>query len=445
MLRKYSVRGHLRTSDTEWLVDRLHCDTERVVLRLIPDMRSLFIFSLAAIACEAGTSARASSLDTTQGASTASGPTATAPPLPDTVRRPDSTIVRGIYVLRWAAQSPARMKQLIAIADSTEINAMVIDVKDEFGLNYRSSDTLVARNAGNAGVIPNLKAMVDTMKAHGIMPIARIVVFKDSVAARLNPQHTIRKPDGTPWRDKEGLTWVSAYDPKIWEYNIRVAEDMARAGFAEVQFDYIRFPEPYRSLPKQVFPTANGRTKPQALAEFLRTACPRVRALGAKCTIDVFGLTTTVPNALEIGQQWETLSPLVDVILPMTYPSHYPRGAFNLQRPNAEPYRVNYLAIKRARERDAKLGIDDPGHVRAWLQAFSLPRMVPKYGPRELEEQKRAIYDAGYDSWILWNPGARYESFIPGLEKTTVSRRKRATTPSEQAPVAAPTAEAGTP
>ena len=87
---------------------------------------------------------------------------------------------------------------------------------------------------------------------------------------------------GGVWRDKEGLAWVSAYDPKIWEYNIRVAEDMARAGFAEIQFDYIRFPEPYPSLPRQVFPTANGRTKQQALAEFLRTACPRIRAAGAR-------------------------------------------------------------------------------------------------------------------------------------------------------------------
>ncbi|MGQ0713976.1 MAG: putative glycoside hydrolase [Gemmatimonadaceae bacterium] len=402
-------------------------------------MRSLFIVSLAALACEADSNARASQVSV----ATAKPAAAPAPVVPDTLRRADSSIVRGIYVLRWAAQSPAKMKRLIAIADSTEINALVIDVKDEFGLNYRSSDTLVARNAGNAGTIPNLKAMVDTMKAHGIIPIARIVVFKDSVAARLNPQHTIRKPDGGAWRDKEGLTWVSAYDPTIWEYNIRVAEEMARAGFAEVQFDYIRFPEPYRSLPTQVFPKAGGRTKQQALAEFLRAACPRVRALGARCTIDVFGLTTTVPGALEIGQHWESLSPLVDVMLPMTYPSHYPRGAFGIQRPNADPYRVNFLAIKRARERDEKLGIDDPGHVRAWLQAFSLPRMVPKYGARELEEQKRAIYDAGYDSWILWNPGSRYEPFIPAFEKETVSRRKR----SEPAatPVAAPAAEARAP
>ena len=413
-------------------------------------MRSILFVSLATLACEPNSSARASQLATAGSTSAQTATAATTPAVltasrsravPDTVRRADTTIVRGLYVLRWAAQSPARMKQLIAIADATEINAFVIDIKDEFGLNYKSSDTLVARNAGKAGTIPNLRAMVDTMKAHGVMPIARIVVFKDSVAARLNPQHTIRKPDGGVWRDKEGLTWVSAYDPKIWEYNIRVAEDMARAGFAEIQFDYIRFPEPYRSLPKQVFPTANGRTKQQALAEFLRTACPRVRALGAKCTIDVFGLTTTVPGALEIGQQWESLSPVVDVMLPMTYPSHYPRGAFGIARPNADPYRINFLAIKRARERDEKLGIDDPGHVRAWLQAFSLPRMMPKYGPREIEEQKRAIYDAGYDSWILWNPGARYESLVPAFEKTTESRRKRAEPPAASPPVAAPAAE----
>jgi hypothetical protein len=403
-------------------------------------MRSILFASLAALACEPSAS-RASQIATAD-RSPATTPDLATPVIPaaltGTARQPDTTIVRGLYVLRWAAQSPARMRQLIAMADSTEVNALVIDIKDEFGLNYKSSDTLVARHAGTAGTIPNLTAMVDTMKAHGVIPIARIVVFKDSVAARLNPQHTIRKPDGGVWRDKEGLTWVSAYDPKIWEYNIRVAEEMARVGFAEVQFDYIRFPEPYRSLPKQVFPTANGRTKQQALAEFLRTACPRVRALGAKCTIDVFGLTTTVPGALEIGQQWETLSPIVDVMLPMTYPSHYPRGSFGIAKPNADPYRINHLAIKRARERDEKLGIDSPSHVRAWLQAFSLPRMTPKYGPREIEEQKRAIYDAGYDSWILWNPGSRYEPFLPGLEKTTESRRKRAEPTA--APVAAPVA-----
>ncbi|MBX6331711.1 MAG: hypothetical protein IRY91_07680, partial [Gemmatimonadaceae bacterium] len=336
----------------------------------------------------------------------------------------DTAIVRGLYVNRFAAQSPKRMQHLIAIADSTEINALVIDVKDEFGLNYDSPDPMVARNAGNTGRIPHLRALVDTLKAHHILPIARIVVFKDSVAARLNPDHVIRKPDGTPWRDKKGLTWVDPYDRTIWEYNIRVAEDMARLGFPEIQFDYIRFPEPYRSLPPQVFRDAKGVSKPQALAAFFREACPRLHKLGARCTADIFGLVTTVPGALEVGQEWEQLAPVTDVLLPMVYPSHYPRGSFGIARPNAEPYRVVDVAIRRARERDQKLGIAKPEHVRPWLQAFTLGQ--PHYTAHEIEEQKRAVYDAGYDGWTLWHPGSLYDTFLPALEKTTVSRKKRA-------------------
>ncbi|HEU4642136.1 MAG TPA: putative glycoside hydrolase [Gemmatimonadaceae bacterium] len=336
----------------------------------------------------------------------------------------DSAAVRGLYVNRFAAQSERRMRRLIAIADSTEINALVIDIKDEFGLNYDSSDPMVARNAGNMGRIPHLKALVDTLKAHHIVPIARIVVFKDSVAARNNPDHVIRKPDGTPWHDKKGLTWVDPYDRAIWEYDIRVAEDMARLGFAEIQFDYIRFPEPYKSLPPQVFRDANGVSKPHALASFFETACPRIHKLGARCTADIFGLVTTVPGALEVGQQWEELSPATDVLLPMVYPSHYPHGSFGIARPNAEPYRTVNLAIARAHERDLKLGVTRPEHVRPWLQAFSLKGMTPKYGPSELAEQKRAVYDAGYDGWVLWNPGSIYEPYLPALEARMVSRRK---------------------
>ena len=334
----------------------------------------------------------------------------------------DTAIVRGLYVLRWATQSPQRMKYLIAIADSTEVNALVIDIKDEFGLNYISTDTLVRKNAGNAGAIRDLKAFVDTLKAHGILPIARLVVFKDSVAARVNPQHTIRRPDGSIWRDHKGLAWVNPYDKAIQEYNIRVAEEMARAGFGEIQFDYIRFPEPYKSLPTQVFPGAD-RPKPEAIADFLKRACSRVNALGARCTADIFGLVTTVKGALEVAQEWEKLAPHADVLLPMVYPSHYPPGAFGIPRPNAEPYKVIYTAIARAHERNLQLGLSGE-RVRPYLQAFSLPKLKPEYGAAEIEAQKRATYDAGYDGWVLWAPGSRYSTFLPALEKTTVSRKK---------------------
>src|SRR5688572_1137302 len=127
---------------------------------------------------------------------------------------------RGLYVFRYAA-NPRRIKHLIGIADSTEINAFVIDVKDEFGLNFKPSDPLLKKNAGSQANATYMRALVDTIRAHGILPVARIVVFKDSVAARVNPEHTIRKADGTPWRDKQGLMWVNPYANAIWEYNFR--------------------------------------------------------------------------------------------------------------------------------------------------------------------------------------------------------------------------------
>jgi hypothetical protein len=255
--------------------------------------------------------------------------------------------VRGLYVFRFGA-NPRRLKHLIGIADSTEINALIIDVKDEFGLNFDSSDPMVKKNAGTQVKAHNLGALVDTIRAHGILPVARIVVFKDSVTARNNPNHTIRKADGTPWHDKKGQTW------------------------------------------------------------------------------DIFGLVTTVGGALEVGQKWEPIAQSVDVVLPMVYPSHYPPGSFQLPHPNADPYDVVHIAISRARERDAKLGITGE-HVRPWLQAFSIGN--PKYGPHELEEQKRGVYDSGYDGWVLWEPGSRYDKFLPALEKTFVSRKKNPPVP----------------
>jgi hypothetical protein len=182
--------------------------------------------------------------------------------LPESVqklRTDPSAPIRGLYVNRFAAQSTKKMAKLIAIADSTEINAFVIDVKDEFGLNYKSGDPMLQKNAGTQTKVGNMKALLDTINAHGILPVARIVVFKDSVTARMNPDHVIRKADGSPWRDHKGLTWVNPYANAIWEYNFRIAEEAVKMGFGEVQFDYIRFPEPYKSLPEQVFPESNGR------------------------------------------------------------------------------------------------------------------------------------------------------------------------------------------
>jgi hypothetical protein len=324
-------------------------------------------------------------------------------------------VIRGVYLNRFAAQNPVKMRHLLAVADSTEINGFVIDMKDEYGLNYRSSNPRIARNAGGTrGHVGNVRALVDSVKAHGLLPIARIVAFKDPVAAQVNPEWTIRREDGSIWLDKEGLAWVNAHNRAVWEYNLGVAEELVSLGFAEIQWDYIRFPEPYRSLPKQVFPGAT-MSKSDALAAFLKVAQERLSKLGVRSTADVFGLVTTVRGSLEVGQNWAKLSPVADVLLPMVYPSHYPRGAFGIERPNREPYQIVKIALDTARVRDEKLGITKAEHVRPWLQAFSIG--LPKYGAEQIKAQKQAVYDAGYNGWILWSPGSYYDAFVPALER----------------------------
>ena len=396
-------------------------------------MRSILLLAVLSAACvnsrDAATGKTRLSADSTSksviGATVANAQPAPAPAtggIPAEVmklRTDPEAPIRGLYVNRFAAQSSKKMKKLLAIADSTEINAFVIDIKDEFGLNYNSSDPMLQKNAGTQTKVRDLKALVDTINAHGILPIARIVVFKDSVTARMNPQHTIRKADGTPWRDHKGLTWVNPYAQAIWEYNFRIAEEAVKMGFGEVQFDYIRFPEPYKSLPEQVFPESNARGKTEALAEFLTEAKKRIDKLGVRTTADIFGLVTTVNGALEVGQRWEPMVKSVDVVLPMVYPSHYPHGSFGIPFPNAQPYEVIHTAISRARVRTEAMGLKGQ-RVRPWLQAFTLG--PPRYGPTEVEAEKKAVYDSGYDSWVLWHPGSSYDDVVPALEKTLVSR-----------------------
>lgn len=336
----------------------------------------------------------------------------------------DTTVVHAFYVNRSAAQSKPRIRALIALAHEAGVNALVVDLKDEFGLNYHSADSATRRYAGRGGIIPDVHWLVDTLKANGMLAIARLVVFKDSVAARARPDWTILNPDGQPWRDKQGLTWVNPFNPELREYELRVATEVAQFGFAEIQFDYIRFPEPYASLPKQVFPGAGTEKKSDALASFLREARNRLAPMGVRCTADVFGMTTAVNGAIEVGQQWESLAASADVLLPMVYPSHWPSGSFGFPSPNGKPYEVVKASVKRAVQRDSALGLHGE-HVRPYLQAFTLGKMKPPYGDAELEAQFRATYEAGVHGWVLWNPGSKYEAFVGALKADAERRAGR--------------------
>ncbi|HEX8242334.1 MAG TPA: putative glycoside hydrolase [Longimicrobium sp.] len=338
--------------------------------------------------------------------------------------------IRGIYVNAYAAGSRTRFPQLLKMADETEINAFVVDVKDEKGLRYHT-DLPLQHSLEQPGevTIRDLKALVDTMHAHHLYAMARIVVFKDPILSKARPDWSVKAPGGGLWHDKKGNTWVSPWDPHVWDYNLAIAEQAARAGFDAIQFDYVRFAEPYRSLPPQVHPLARG-DRSDAIAAFLNEAKRRLHPLGVMIQADVFGLVPNDPQDVNIGQQWETVAGVADHLNPMMYPSHYlPVHLPGVPRPDLMPYQTIFKSAGMARLRNDRLreaGVT-PARVNVWLQAFNatwLGRNHQDYGPQQLREQKQGVYDVGFDDWILWSPGSHYEQVAAGLERTTVSRRK---------------------
>jgi hypothetical protein len=358
----------------------------------------------------------------------------TTPPPPPNPRDDAPPQIRGLYLNAYAAGSPTRLPKLVGIADETEINTFVVDVKSERGVHFKT-DVPLAKELTQQGevTIRDLKAFADTLKAHGIYSIARIVVFKDPVLSKAKPEWSVKNPSGGLWKDKKGNTWVSPWDKSVWDYNISIAEEVARAGFDEIQFDYVRFAEPYKSLPNQVHPRAQG-DRTDAIAAFLNEAKRRLHPLGVTVTADVFGLSPNTSDDVSIGQQWETIASTADHILPMMYPSHYlPSHLPGVARPNKMPYETLYKSAGMARVRNDKLrevGVK-PARIIPWLQAFSAPwlRDGYDYGPQQIRDQTRAVYDVGLDDWVLWHPGSKYEPYLAALEKTTASHAKQGYTP----------------
>ncbi len=329
----------------------------------------------------------------------------------DTTRAPlvpRPPVVRGLYVNRWAALGQ-RVWQLVDVAKRTEVNALVIDVKDDRGyLLYRSAVPL-ARAVGADKVNPmpasRVRALLDTMRAHGIYPIARIVVAKDPLLANARRDWSVRRrDDGKPWLDAHGNPWLDPHQRGVWAYAADLAEEAVRLGFSEVQFDYVRFPDERRLVSEARFPLANGRRRDEVIRDQLGYLRARLAPLGAPMAIDVFGATTTIDNDMGIGQTWEQFADQADVILPMTYPSHYPRGSYGIARPNAEPYAVLDHALNGARVRNR--AVKHAGQIVPWYQDFTMG--APRYGVPQLRAQMQAGYDNGMFSWMLWNAGSRY-------------------------------------
>lgn len=329
--------------------------------------------------------------------------------------RPDT--VRGLYVNRWAALG-RKVWQLLEVARTTEVNTLVIDVKDDRGLTLYRSDVPLAREIGADTVHPlsatRLKTLMDSLRAHGVYTIARVVVAKDPLLAEQRPEWAIqKKASSEPWRDKAGRPWLDPTHPEVWKYAADLAHEAVQHGFDEVQFDYVRFPDEDRIVREGRYAKLNGRVRAQVIRDQIAYLCGLVRPSGVPCTIDVFGLTATDSTDMGIGQRWESFIDAADVVLPMTYPSHYAPGTYKLRNPNAQPYATIDQSIKDMKRRSA--GIAKAAKLVPWYQDFTLG--PPRYGPRQVRAQIQAGEDNGIPDWILWNPGSRYSVEAFRLEK----------------------------
>jgi hypothetical protein len=335
----------------------------------------------------------------------------------ESVLLPPTATIKGLYVNAWAFGSQ-KLWQLIRLADETEINAFVVDVKDDTGCLLYPSTVPTAEQIGASACVraKDARARLDTLAAHGIYAIARIVVAKDPLLAERKPAWSVRDRDtGGLWRDRINIAWVDAYNDSVWIYAAQLAQEAARMGFREVQFDYVRFPdEPRERMAAAIFPSRRaGVSQRESVREHVALLKDRLKPAGVPVTFDIFGLTASATGDLGIGQVWEDFVSVADVVLPMVYPSHYYRGAFGYAWPNGQPYAVVRSALTDALKRSNPL----PGsaEIRPFLQAFTLGRRLPRYTPFEIREQIRAVEDLGITSWVLWNPRSVYQrgSLLP--------------------------------
>ena len=351
-------------------------------------------------------SARQDSLQVDSGYTLAAQPPDS--PVLDLMVPPDT--LRALYVNRWAAMG-RKVWKLVEVAKTTEINALVIDVKDDRGLTLYQSDIMIAKEIGagadgHAMSRARLKMLMDSLRANNIFAIARIVVAKDPLMAIKKPEWSIRKKvdSSQPWHDKKGRPWLDPHHLEVWQYATDLGMEALSLGFSEVQFDYMRFPDEDGLKKQATFPLAAGRRREEVIRQQLDTCQKQFHAVGARLTGDVFGLTSTAIDDMGIGQKWESFVDKLDVVLPMSYPSHYARQSYGLANPNANPYETIKHSIGDCIRRSA--GVPGAAKLMPWYQDFTLGK--PRYGKAEVRAQIQAGYDLKVYDWVLWNPSSNY-------------------------------------
>ena len=324
----------------------------------------------------------------------------------------EHTHVKGIYVTGPVAGS-ARMPGLIELLDETELNAMVIDIKNDAGeITFKmpgDEDPAVLGNCVRS--IGDMESLMTELKNHEIYTIARIVCFKDPLLAVARPELALKETNGKPITDSNNLAWVNPCSEDVWNYLTDIAVYCADLGFDEIQFDYVRFPVGKGTENADYGVEVTADNKHEYIQKFLQFAAERLHEKDVPVTADLFG--TVIGNPVDVrrvGQDYAELASTVDALCPMIYPSHYGKGVFGLEVPDAKPYETIIGALGRSVEELSSVDEKECAVVRPWLQDFTATWVDGhiSYGIEEVRTQIQAVYDSGYDEWILWNAKNNY-------------------------------------
>ncbi|HPC24570.1 MAG TPA: putative glycoside hydrolase [Fervidobacterium sp.] len=322
--------------------------------------------------------------------------------------------VRGIYLTRTSVNTKEKIANWISFAKKTNLNAFVIDVKDDDGfMLFTTSAAAKFVPKANEDAFyskEEMKSVVSELKAAGIYVIARIVAFKDPSYARAHMDRAIvYKDTGAPYMGIYKVPWASAYDKQLWEYNVSVAKEAAEVGFDEIQYDYVRFPELTEYDRNRVNLRKTGDDSfAECIQKFLIYSKKELAPYNVPLAADVFGLVSTAVDDLGIGQYWEAISNVVDYICPMVYPSHYANGSFGLSIPDQFPYETVYRSVLDGVRRNCN--IPTPARIRPWIQSFTATWVKGHitYDENAIRKEIKALKDLGINEYMFWNASNRY-------------------------------------
>ena len=321
--------------------------------------------------------------------------------------------VRGIYMTSWVASTNSIREGLVKLVEDTEVNSIIIDIKDYTGkIAFLMKNPKVLEVGSSENRVKDMKEFIEELHAKNIYVIGRVAVFQDPYLAKARPDLAVKRSDGiTNWKDYKGMAWLDPCAKEVWEYAIAIAREAESFGFDELNFDYIRFPSDGNMKDIKYPHCESSLAKPDLLENFFYNLKKGLSDLSVPISADLFGMVATNFDDLNIGQVLERTEPYFDYLSPMVYPSHYPKDYNGFANPATKPYEVIKLSMDSAVKR-LLVASSSPFKLRPWLQDFDLGA---DYDAAMIRKEKQAVYDAGLNSWLLWSPSNKYT--IGALDK----------------------------